>query len=176
MWWSFLLRGLFALALAACALFWPQRTIAILTKILGAYFLFDGATGAFSAYRSGDRGSALVPAIVSLAAGLVLLFWTAISAKVFLVIIGIWAILQAIGLLASSWQMDSDDENRLFVALVGIALLITGVVFIVWPDTGVVAVSWLIAIGAAIVGALLIYLATRFKRFGKRVANIGAEK
>ena len=38
-----------------------------------------------------------------------------------------------------------------------------------------VAVSWLIAIGAAIVGALLIYLATRFKRVGKRVNQIGAD-
>ena len=72
MWWAFFLRGLFALVLAACALFWPQKTIAILTKILGAYFLFDGITGAISAFRSGDKGSAFVPAIVGLAAGLAL--------------------------------------------------------------------------------------------------------
>jgi len=46
-------------------------------------------------------------------------------------------------------------------------------VFIFWPETGVVAISWLIALGALVIGGLLVYLATRLKRVRTRVDNIG---
>jgi uncharacterized membrane protein HdeD (DUF308 family) len=172
-WWSFLIRGLFAVALAICALFWPERTILILTRLLGIYFLVDGITGLVVALRNNDKGHALLPAIASFAAGLVLIFWTAISARVFLIIIGIWAVLQGAGLLYSSWQMEKDDENRWLVAAIGLIIAVVGVVFIAWPETGAVAVSWLIAIGALVVGGLLIFLATRLKGIRKRVDAVG---
>ena len=39
-------------------------------------------------------------------------------------------------------------------------LAVVGLVFIVWPKTGAVAISWLIAAAAIVVGGLLVYLAT----------------
>ena len=71
--------------------------------------------------------------------------------------------------------MDRGDENRWLVAVAGIVIALVGVVFIAWPKSGVVAISWLIAIGALIVGALLIFLATRLKGFKKRVDSIGKD-
>ncbi len=175
-WWWFLVRGLFAVALAICAIFWPERTIGLLTKLLGIYFLIDGVTGLIAAFRSGDKGHTVLPAVAGLAAGLVLIFWTAISARVFLIIIGIWAALQGAGLLYSSWQMEKEDENRWLVAVIGLIIVVVGVVFVVWPETGVVTVSWLIGVGAFVVGALLIYLATRLKRIRRRVDSIGEDR
>ncbi|MEZ6071568.1 MAG: DUF308 domain-containing protein [Pirellulales bacterium] len=102
-WWAILLRGLLALALAVCAFVWPEKTLGIFVKLLGAYFLIDGAIGAFSAYRSGDKASPMMQAIVSLALGLVLLLWTGISGKLFLVLVGIWLLLQGIGLLLAAF-------------------------------------------------------------------------
>ena len=174
-WWSFLIRGLLAIALAICAIVWPERTIVLLTRLLGIYFLIDGLTGAIAAMRSGGKTQTILPAVASFAAGLVLIFWTAISDKVFLIIVGIWAAIQGAGLLYSSWQMDRGDENRWLVAVAGIVIALVGVVFIAWPESGVVAISWLIAIGALIVGALLIFLATRLKGFKKRVDSIGKD-
>ncbi len=172
-WWAFLLRGLLALGLAICALAWPQQTIGILTKLLGAYFIIDGVAGFVGALRSGDRGSQFLPAVVSFAAGLALLFWSEISAKIFLVIVGIWAAFQGIGMLVSGWQMDRGDEDRTLVGIVGLIVTVVGVIFIAWPEVGVVAISWLIAIGAGLVGVLLIYLAIRLKKIRHRVDDIG---
>jgi len=171
-WWAILLRGLLALALAVSAFVWPEKTLGIFVKLLGAYFLIDGVIGAISAYRSGDKASPLMQAIVSLALGLVLLLWTGISGKLFLILVGIWLVLQGISLLLAAFRMDSADEQRGLAMVIGGVMAVIGVMFIVWTDTGVVAISWLIGIGAAVIGALLIYLATRVKRLKARIESI----
>jgi uncharacterized membrane protein HdeD (DUF308 family) len=172
-WWAILLRGLLALALAVCAFAWPEKTLGIFVKLLGAYFLIDGVIGAINAYRSADKASPLMQAIVSLALGLVLLFWTGISGKLFLILVGIWLVLQGISLLLAAFRMDSADEQRGLAMVIGGVMAVIGLVFIFWTDTGVVAISWLIGIGAAVISALLIYLATRVKRLKDRIEDIG---
>ena len=172
-WWAFMLRGVLALGLAVCALFWPEKTIGLLIKLLGAYFLIDGLAGAIGAIRAEDKRSHLMPAIVSLAAGLVLLFWTGVSAKLFLIVVGIWVLLQGAGMCLSSRRLEPEEEQRGLMGIIGTVMAVIGLVLIFWPNTGVVAVSWLLALGALIVGGLLIYLATRLKRVRNRIDQIG---
>ena len=172
-WWAFLLRGLLALGLAACALFWPERTMGLLIKLLGAYFIIDGVAGAVGAFRTKGKGSIPIQAVVSLAAGLTLLFWTDVSAKLFLILIGVWALLQGAGMFLSSRSMDAHDENRGALAIIGAVVAMIGIVFIFWPDKGVVAVSWLIGLGSILVGGLLIFLATRLRRAKQRIDATG---
>lgn len=172
-WWAILLRGVLALGLAVCAFVWPQQTLGILIKLLGAYFLIDGVIGMVGAYRSGDRGSSFMQAIVSLAIGLVLLFWTGISAKLLLVFVGVWLVLQGIGLFLSSRKIDPTDGERGLMGVIGGVMALIGIVFVVWTNTGVVAISWLIGVGALVIGCLLVYLATRVKRLRTRIDSIG---
>lgn len=174
-WWAILLRGLLALGLAICSFVWPDKTVNIFVKILGAYFLIDGVIGAISAHRSGDKVSPLMQAIVSLAIGLVLLLWSGISAKLFLILVGIWLALQGIGLLLAAFRMDPADEERGLTMAIGAIVALIGAVFVFWPNTGVVAISWLIGLGSLAIGGLLIYLATRVKRARRRIDAIGAE-
>ena len=172
-WWAILLRGVLALGLAVCAFVWPEKTLGIFVKLLGVYFLIDGVIGAIGAYRSGDRASPLMQAIVSLALGLALLLWTGISAKLFLILVGIWLVLQGFSLLLAAFRMESADEQRGLAMVIGGVMTLIGVVFVFWTNTGVVAVSWLIALGAAVIGCLLIYLATRVKQIQARIDQIG---
>lgn len=172
-WWAIMLRGLFALVLAVCAVFWPQKTMGILIKLLGAYFLVDGLAGGIGAYRSGDKGSSLMQVIVSLTIGLVLLLWTGVSAKLFLIMVGVWLLIQGVGMFLSSRKLDPSDAERGLMGLIGGVMALIGIVFVFWTDTGVVAVSWLLALGALVIGTLLIYLATRLKRLETRIRSIG---
>jgi len=174
-WWAVLLRGLLAVALGVCAFAWPEKTIAVFVKLLGAYFLIDGAIGAASAYRSGDKASPLLQTIVSLAIGLVLLLWTGVSAKVFLILVGVWLALQGLSLLLAAFRLDSVDEQRGLTMAIGGVIALIGAVFIFWPDTGAVAVSWLIGVGALVIGGLLIYLATRVRRLRSHVETLGRQ-
>jgi uncharacterized membrane protein HdeD (DUF308 family) len=172
-WWAILLRGLLALSLAVCAFAWPEKTLGIFVKLLGVYFLIDGVIGASSAYRSGDKSSPLLQAIVSLALGLVLLLWTGISGKLFLILAGIWLVLQGISLLRAALRMGTGEEERGLAMAIGGVMALVGIVFVFWPDTGVVAISWLIGVGAALIGALFVYLATRVKRIRARIDSLG---
>jgi uncharacterized membrane protein HdeD (DUF308 family) len=172
-WWAVLLRGMLALGLAACAFLWPERTLGIFVKLLGAYFLIDGVIGAIGAYRSDDRASPLMQTIVSLAIGLVLLLWTGISAKLFLILVGVWLTLQGISLFLAAFRMAPAGGERGLLMAIGAVMVAIGAVFVFWTDTGVVTISWLIGLGALAIGILLVYLAIRVKRLRRRIDQIG---
>ena len=86
-------------------------------------------------------------AIVSVAIGLVLLLWTGVSAKLFLILVGIWLVLQGMGLFLSSRKIDPAEGERRLMAITGGIMASIGIVFVFWTDTGVVAISWLIGMG-----------------------------
>ncbi|MEA2094716.1 MAG: DUF308 domain-containing protein [Pseudomonadota bacterium] len=55
----------------------------------------------------------------------------------------------------------------------GVIAAIVGAVLILWPGTGAVAISWVIAAMAFLVGALMIFLGLRLRRVEQRVGNLG---
>lgn len=172
-WLVFLLRGLFALALAFCAFFWPTQTIGLFTKLLGVYFIVDGLVNAYGAFKGGVKAPYLAPAVFSFIIGLVFLLWSGFTNKLFLVIVGIWAIVQGVGMLIAVWNSRSDDENRGHMASVGLLVLFAGVVFAFWPNSGIVAISWLIGTGSLIVGIVLLVLAAQLWKLKSRVSDLG---
>jgi uncharacterized membrane protein HdeD (DUF308 family) len=167
-WWWFMIRGIMAVCLAVVALFWPGKTIGILVNLLGAYLLFDGVVGAIGAVRSGGKSGFPVFAIVSSVVGAILIFWTGISVRLFLSLMGGWALLQGGGMFLSNRNSDSDAESRQLFGTVGAVLAVIGLILIVWPSTGVVAISWLIAVVALVIGCVLIFVATRLRRIKDR--------
>ncbi|MDA9858449.1 DUF308 domain-containing protein [Rubripirellula sp.] len=172
-WWAILLRGLLALALALCAFVWPEKTVGMMVKLLGGYLLIDGVIGAIGAYRSGEKSSHLFQAIASLAIGLILLLWSGVSAKLFLVLVGVWLALQGAGLFWAAFKTNDEDGARGLTLSIGGVMTVIGLTFVFWPKTGVVTISWLIGIGALLIGGLLVFLATRVKRLQTRVGEIG---
>lgn len=168
-WWWFMIRGVLALGMAVVALFWPQMTVSILVKLLGTYFLFDGLIGAIAAFRAGGKGGFPAFALVSFVFGTILLLWTGISVRVFLTLAGAWALLQGAGMFLSNRGNDSDAEARKLSGIVGAVLAVIGVILIIWPTTGIVAISWLIAGVALLLGCVLLFLATRLRRLTNRI-------
>jgi uncharacterized membrane protein HdeD (DUF308 family) len=169
LWWWFMIRGVLAVGLAMVALFWPQNTIEILVNLLGIYLLVDGIVGATGAVRSRGKDGFPVYAIASLIAGTILLFWTGISVRIFLVLVGVWAMLQGVSLFLASRSSDADARSRQSLAIVGGVMAVAGLILMVWPGTGVVAISWLIAAVALVAGCLLIFVALRLRRISRRM-------
>lgn len=168
-WWWFLIRGVLMLALAIFALFWPQKTIALLVYILGAYLLIDGALGVVGALRSSDKRNVPMLAVAGLVLGAVLLFWPGVSVKTFLVLVGAWALVQGVGMFFSSRGKDNDPESSQLVGSVGAVLAMAGLILVLWPNTGVVAVSWLFAGIMFVVGSVMVYVAIRLRTLVKRL-------
>jgi uncharacterized membrane protein HdeD (DUF308 family) len=70
-------------------------------------------------------------------------------------------------------QADANDPERGLAMTIGAIAAIAGVIFVVWPGAGSVAISWVIGIAALLIGALLIYLAQRVQQAAKRIDNLG---
>jgi uncharacterized membrane protein HdeD (DUF308 family) len=175
-WWAFMTRGVLAAALGLCALFWPGASLTILMRLVGVFCLLDGVTGLIGAFRTADRGAHLLQALLGLVVGVLLLFWPEGSVRTLLVIFGIWALLTGLSQVWAARQPEVDGGERGPMTTLGWIAAAAGLILIVWPGTGVVAIGWVIAIAALLIAALLIWLALRFKRLEARMATGGEQR
>jgi uncharacterized membrane protein HdeD (DUF308 family) len=175
-WWVFMTRGVLAAALGLCALFWPGASLTILMRLVGVFCLLDGVTGLTGAVRTADRGAHLLQALLGLMVGVLLLIWPEESVRTLLVIFGIWALLTGLSQIWAARQPEVDGSERGPMTTLGWIAAVAGLLLIVWPGTGVVAIGWVIAIAALLIAALLIWLALRFKRLEARVATGGEQR
>jgi len=170
-WWAFMLRGVFAGVLGIFALIWPTPTFTILTRVIGLYCLADGLPGLVGALRASDRGTYLLQAVVSLVVGGVLLFLPSASARTLLMVFGGWALFTGVSHILAARRANVEDTGRGLTTMGG-ALAVAGVVLLIWPGTGVVAISWIIALAALLFAGLLIFLSLRLKRLKKRIDKL----
>ena len=171
-WWAFMLRGVFAGLVGICALFWPTPSFTILTRLVGLYCLADGLPGLVGALRASDRGTYLLQAAVSLVVGGLLLLFPSASARTLLMVFGGWALFTGASHILAARQAAVEDTDRGSVTAIGGAVAAFGLVLLIWPGTGVVTISWIVALAALLFAALLIFLALRLKRLKKRVDKL----
>ncbi len=167
-WWSLMFRGLLALGLAIALFFWPQATLAIFIRLIGLYLLFDGILNLVGALRIREYSAYLLPGLITLVFGLILLFWPDITGRIVLTIVGIWFLFQAAMLFWTARQSHPSDPDRGITMGISAVTAIIGIVLVVWPGSGFVAISWMIAIAVSVIGILLISLALRLRHVGKR--------
>ena len=120
----------------------------------------------------GDRGTYLLQAVVSLAVGGVLLFLPSASARTLLMVFGGWALFTGVSHILAARRANVEDTDRGLTTTMGGAVAVVGLVLLIWPGTGVVAISWIIALVALLFAALLIFLALRLQRLKKRVDEL----
>ena len=139
--------------------------------MIGLYCLADGLSGLVGVLRVSDRGTYLLQAVVSLVASGVLLFLPSASARTVLMILGGWALFTGVSHILAARRANVEETDRGLVTTMGGAVAVVGLVLLIWPGTGVVAISWIIALAALLLAALLIFLALSLKRLNKRVTT-----
>ena len=167
-WWAFMLRGVLAGMLGIFALFWPTASFTILTRVVGLYCIADGISGLVGVGRA-DRGASLAQVVVGLVVGGVLLFWPSTSVRTLLMVFGAWALFTGVSQIVAARRANVDDAERGLMTSIGGTVAVIGLILLIWPGTGVVAISWFIAFGALLFAALLIFLALRVKRLQQRM-------
>ena len=172
-WWSLLIRGLLAIGLAIALFFWPQATLALFIRLIGLYVLFDGVLNLVGALRIRAFGAYLVPGLISIAIGLILLFWPNMTGRLLLTIVGVWLLFQGGVLFWAVRQSNPGDPDRGMTMGIGAVTAIIGLVLVAWPSSGLVAISWAIAIAVLLVGLLLFSLGLRLRQVEKRFDGPG---
>ena len=101
-------------------------------------------------------------------------FLPTVSARTLLMIFGAWALVTGVSHILAARRASVEDADRGPMTTMGAVVTVVGLVLLIWPGTGVVTISWIIALAALLVAAFLIFLALRLKRFKKRVDNVAS--
>ena len=91
--------------------------------------------------------------------------------RFFLILVGVRALVQGVGMFLSSRCKESDPEARDLVGIVDVVLALVGLIPVHWPNTGIFTVSWLLAGLAVVIGSVRVYVATRLRGVWRRVGD-----
>ena len=83
--------------------------------------------------------------------------------------IGAWAIVRGIFEIFAAIELRKQIEGEWFLIFAGIASVLCGVLMVLWPGAGALAVLWLIGIFAVIFGVIIIILAFKLRGLKKSV-------
>jgi uncharacterized membrane protein HdeD (DUF308 family) len=169
-WWVVLVRGIVGILFGIVTFFAPGITLAALVLVFGAYAFVDGVLTLASAIRrrsTTDRWWILVlEGIAGILVGIATLFLPGITALVLLYLIAAWALVTGVLELAAAIRLRKVITNEWLLALGGIVSILLGVLLIVAPGAGALAVVIWIGAYAFVFGALLVGLSLRLRALG----------
>jgi uncharacterized membrane protein HdeD (DUF308 family) len=169
-WWVFLVRGLVAIAFGLLALFYPAATLVTFILFYGTFALVDGVFAVVSAIRGTGMGSrwwlALV-GVLGIIAGLVTYFWPGITALALLTVIGVWALIYGVFEIIGAIRLRKEIDNEWLLLIHGVLAVLFGLMVLVRPGAGALALIWLIGSFALASGIVLVVLAFGLKRHAR---------
>jgi uncharacterized membrane protein HdeD (DUF308 family) len=173
-WWAVALRGVIAVIFGLLALIWPGITVLALVALFGAYCLVDGViaigtalfggAARFEGAGAGRRVWLAVEGIAGVVAGIITFAWPGITTLVLLWLIAFWALVTGVMEIVVAIRLRRELQGEWLLILSGALSVLFGILLIVWPASGALALVTLIAIYALIFGAALIGLGLRLRR------------
>lgn len=159
-----MLRGVVAVLFGILAIVWPEITVLSLALLFGVYTLLDGITSIVMGIGQGtDRVYLIGLGILGVIAGVIALVWPQITVIVLLVVIAVWAIVAGVMQIAAAIRLRKVIRNEWFLALSGIISLVLGLLLIVQPAEGAIALVIAIATFAIVWGITLVVLGFRIR-------------
>jgi uncharacterized membrane protein HdeD (DUF308 family) len=174
------LRGVIALAFGVLAVIWPGMTMVALAILFGAYALVNGVVEMIAAFRrpqdAARRTAQVVAGLLGVAAGLVALVWPGITALVLVVLFGAWAVVTGAMEIWAATRV----PGQWLTLVIGALTMIVGVLVLIRPVIGAVALALTIGVYAIAAGVLMLVESWRLHRSlagprgADRVAPAGA--
>jgi uncharacterized membrane protein HdeD (DUF308 family) len=169
-WWTVAFRGAIAIIYGLVALFWPEITLTALVLVFGAFVFISGVLLAIAAFKDGLNHThswlLLLEGAIGIVIGVLAFLWPGITALVLLYLIAAWAIVTGVLEIIAAIQIRKEIENEWLLAIAGITSVLFGVLLVIWPVAGALAILWIIAAYAIIFGILLLILAFRLRTWG----------
>jgi len=168
-WWMIGLRGLVAVIFGVVAFLRPSMTLLALVLLFGAYALANGVLElihAFSAPKGCPRSKGMIfGGLISIAAGIVAFAWPGITTLALILLIASWAIVNGVSEIVSAIRLRKLINNEWLLILAGVLSVLFGIVVLVQPAVGVLALVWWIGGFAIVFGVLLMGLAFRMRHW-----------
>lgn len=173
-WWAIGIVGALAVIVGLMAFAMPIATLASLVLVFGSYALVSGifqvvagATGETEGL-AGSRTWIIVAGALSIAAGLITLFWPGLTAVTLYTLVAAWAIVAGIAQAVSAIAHRKTLEHTWLVALGGGLMVIFGVYLLATP-AGVLALAYAFGTFALAYGVSMLVASYQLKRAHDRV-------
>lgn len=168
-WWMFLLRGILALLFGIIALFFPASAFLSLVIVFGAFALVDGIFAIVSAFTSNAKSEnwwwLILEGVVGIVIGVLTLIQPAAMGEAWLILIAAWAIVTGVFEVITAIRLRKMIEGELWMIIGGLVSIAFGILVLVYPASGAIAVGLLIALYAILFGALFVMLGLNLRKF-----------
>ena len=168
-WWLVALRGVAAIIFGIMTFVMPGISLLTLVLLFGSYALVEGVLNVIAAARGRreeDRWWVLLlEGLVSIAAGLVTFAIPGLTAVVLVYVIAAWAVVTGVLEIVAAVRLRHRITGEGWLALSGVASVAFGVLMMIFPGAGAVALILWIGAYAVVFGALLLGLAFRLRRW-----------
>ena len=177
-WWVLVIRGVAALIFGVLTFVWPAISLAVLVLMWGAYALVDGVFAVIGSFkRPGGTGFPwwlLLTGIAGIVVGLITFANPTITAIALLTLIAVFAIVRGIMQIAAAIKLRHEIEHEWLLAIAGILALAFGVLVMLYPGAGALAIVLWIGAVAAVIGILEIIVGLRLKGHRRGTASAAA--
>lgn len=166
-WTSVALRGAAAILLGILSFAHPNLTFLSLVVVFGAYAIIDGL---LTLGLGAARGPVAVRALASIIAGIAALFWPGMTSLVLLFVIATWAIIAGLLEVVMAIALHDQLQREEVLVLEGALSVVFGVVLLIAPASGAIALGLWVGAYALVLGGMLIFAALRLRRPPDRLA------
>jgi uncharacterized membrane protein HdeD (DUF308 family) len=167
-WWLLLLRGIASIIFGVLAFAWPGLTLVTLVLFYGAFVLIDGVIALIAAFSGGPKPLPtwwlVVVGLLSIAAGVVTFMMPGITAILLVLFMGAWALVHGIFEIIGAIQLRKEIDNEWMLILSGVVSVLFGLIVLIAPGAGALALIWVIAAYSIVFGITFIALALRLRK------------
>jgi uncharacterized membrane protein HdeD (DUF308 family) len=168
-WWLLVLFGIVAIGVGVFFVASPHETLKVFTVIAGIFLLVDGVLAILTSIfgRGEGRGMLALVGALSVIAGLVLIEKPFGALRVFVLIFGIWLVVEGIVRFAAAVGTPEGRVGNILIALVDI---IAGILILSWPSIGLATIAVIIGIVLILRGILFIATGWTLRGIGRQPA------
>jgi uncharacterized membrane protein HdeD (DUF308 family) len=172
--WALGLAGAVSVAFGVVIIVWPNISLFTLVILFGAFALARGIIG-LGAAIGGDikqgRGWLVLSSLAGIVVGLLVFFYTDMSALALLYVIGAYAITFGVLTLGAAVWLPLENGDRALVGLTGLLSILFGIVMFTKPGDGALVLLALIAAYSLVVGIVELTVAIGGPRLLARQAE-----
>ena len=142
----------------------------VLVVVFGIYVIIEGVLSLVAAFNNRWMRSwwiLLLEGLSGIVIGCVAFIWPGLTAVVLLIFIAIWAIFTGLLEIGAAIQLRKEIQGEWILALTGVLSILIGLILLINPGAGALAVVWLIGIYALMFGGLLTFLGLKFHKLQK---------
>ena len=171
-WWALLVRGIVGIGVGIFAMLLPEVFFTVLVLCFGAWALVDGVMNIATAVRDarGERGwwMLLLSGVAGVLAGIAAFVAPAATALILLYVMAGWAVVTGVLAITAAVRLRREVTGEWLLALSGALSIAFGVLVMLEPVAGALAVVLVIGAYAFVSGLVLFALGIRLRGEARR--------